>query len=133
MISLSEVPEGKLREKANYWFSIFVEWEKSKLSKSRYCQLNTICLSTYYSWFNYLQGKSPRPSNGKNLLKNKAKKGESHFIAVEMPKEISSENKSVSINAGLRLTFPRGVSLSIDKNFDPESLKQVVTILEGLC
>jgi len=40
VISLSEVPEGKLREKANYWFSIFVEWEKSKLSKSRYCQLN---------------------------------------------------------------------------------------------
>ena len=90
---------------------------------------DNIGLSTYYSWFNYLQGKSPRPSNGKNLLKNKAKKGESHFIAVEMPKEISSENKSVSINAGLRLTFPRGVSLSIDKNFDPESLRQVVNIL----
>lgn len=130
MISLSEVPEGKLREKAKYWFSIFADWEKSNLTKDHYCKLNKIGISTFYYWFNYLQGKSTRPHSGKHLLKNKEKKGQSSFIEVEMPKELPLENKALSTSTGLKIVFPRRFSLSIEKNFDPESLIQVLNLLE---
>lgn len=131
MISLSEVPEGKLREKAKYWFSIFADWEKSKLTKDHYCKLNKIGISTFYYWFNYLQGKSTQPHSGRKYqLKNKVKKGQSNFIAVEMPKELLLGNQALSTSTGLKIVFPHRFFLFIEKNFDPESLIQVLNLLE---
>jgi hypothetical protein len=131
MISLSEVPEGKLREKAKYWFSIFADWEKSKLTKKCYCKLNKIGISTFYYWFNYLQGNSTQPHSGRKYqLKNKVKKAQSSFIAVEMQKGLLLGNQTLSTSTGLKIVFRHRFSLSIEKNFDPESLIQVLNLLE---
>lgn len=135
MINLTDIPDTKLREKAKYWFSVFADWEKSKLSKNHYCKLNKVSISTFYYWCNYLQGKSTRPHSGRKYqLKNEQKKVQSSFIALEIPKEVPLVNSNLVTGTGLRIVFSRNFSLTIEKNFDPESLVQVIHLLEkSLC
>jgi hypothetical protein len=134
MINLADIPNAKSREKAKYWLSVFEDWEKSKLTKERYCKLNKISSSTLYYWFNYLQGKSSHPHAGREKQpKNKPKKAKSKFIALEVTKELPLANNYATTATGLKIILPRGFSLSIEKNFDPESLLQVIKVLEPLC
>lgn len=134
MIDPSDIPNDKRREKAKYWFSIITDWEKSKLTKARYCELNKINASTFYYWFHYLQGQSTHPhSGGKSQLKNRSKERKSKFIAVEITKEPPLANKYTEISSGLKIILPGGLLLSLEKNFEPGRLIQLLKLLEPLC
>lgn len=134
MINLSDIPNNKRREKAKYWFSVIIDWEQSNLTKARYCEVNKINTSTFYYWFHYLQGQSAHPhSGGKIQIEKKKKQSKSKFIAVEVTKESPPVNKYTEISAGLKIILPGGLLLSLEKNFEPNKLIQVLSLLEPLC
>lgn len=134
MINLADIPNAKLREKAKKWFLVFEDWEKSKLPKKRYCELNKINISTFYYWINYLQGNLTHPHSGmEKQPKKKRLTTKPNFIPLKITKEPPVMNNRPTTTTGLKIILPRGLSLSIEKNFDPISLIQVIKILEPLC
>jgi hypothetical protein len=53
---------------------------------------------------------------------------------VDVSKEPSSKIANHNIlGAGLRVTFSKGLSLKLEKDFDPATLLKVVKVLEALC
>ncbi len=131
MLNLSDIPADK-QEKAKYWLKTFEAWKKSELSKSKYCKLNKISDSTFYHWLKYLQGNAAVPYSINKKTQNKNNK--SRFIAVDVSKEPSSKIANHNIlGAGLSVTFSKGLSLKLEKDFDPATLLKVVKVLEALC
>jgi hypothetical protein len=124
MLSLSEIPSAK-QSRAKYWFKIFEDWKKSNLTKLRYCKTNNINASTFYRWLEYLQ---VEPNSLCTTSKDQTK-----FIAVTIAEASPVIKKSIAVNSGLSIFLPQGLSLRIEKDFDPETLLKVVKILEGLC
>ena len=125
MINLADIPE-KRKANAERWIKIVSGQSKSGLSVKHYCQEQKVNPSTFYYWFNYLNGKTDAPSSTihKNKRKQNNKDSVQKLIALKVasPKEIikgSSKQEALGV-----LHFPNGLFLNIyDANILPMLLR----------
>jgi len=122
MLSISDIPERK-RAKAERWIKIISEQSKSGLSVKQYCQTQQVNSSTFYYWFNYLNGKTVAPNSTIHKQKRKEIR-ESNTKKLIALKVVPSPETINSSYAPCVLHFPNGLFLKIyDANILPILLK----------
>jgi len=125
MLNISEIPK-KRRANAEHWITIISEHSKSGLSVRKYCQKQKINSSTFYYWFNYLNGKTAEPSS--TIHKNKRQKiNTQKLIALK----VAPFQETISIPSKKEmpcvLHFPNGLFLKIyDVNILPSLIRGVI-------
>ncbi|HEV2524589.1 MAG TPA: hypothetical protein VGU44_05615 [Gammaproteobacteria bacterium] len=128
MLNISDIPK-KRRANAEHWIKIISEHSKSGLSVRKYCQKQKINSSTFYYWFNYLNGKTTAPSStihkhkGQEINKINAQK----LIALK----VAPFQETISIPSKQEmpcvLHFPNGLFLKIyDVNILPSLIRGVI-------
>ena len=125
MLNISDVPK-KRRANAEHWIKIISEYSKSRLSVRKYCQKQKINSSTFYYWFNYLNGKAAAPSS--TIHKHKRQKineiNTQKLIALKIAPSQETINLPSKQEAPCVLHFPNGLFLKIyDANILPIFLR----------
>lgn len=121
MLNISDIPK-KRHTNAEHWIKIISEHSKSGLSVRKYCQKQKINSSTFYYWFNYLNGKTAAPNSTihkrkKKTVENNAKR----LIALKLvPQDIINPPQGILCT----LCLPNGYFLKVyDANILPGLLK----------
>lgn len=95
-------------ERRNYWHTLVERHTESGLSGAAFCKEQGINPQRFYSWRRRLRSDSPGPG----------------FIRL-VPTARSSQS-------GIRIVLDHGMSVELDKGFDPLTLREAVDALRTL-
>jgi transketolase len=102
------------QERRNYWQEQFESWEKSGIPQSEYCRQNNIDIHLFSKWKN-------------KLLKIDEKK-ENKFVRIPQKKMINELSRASEIELAIRDQY----KIKVANNFDPETLKKLVSTLKDM-
>lgn len=127
-------------EKIKYWRSVILDYEKSGLSKSKYCNENNITHSSFYKWCRrYEAGNLELPPEHYNRVKHSP--GSVKFIPVDVDRATPEHNSvykpktkprssQLSLSA-YKIKLPNGIELELpDNDVGPKSLKLLNFLME---
>jgi hypothetical protein len=97
-------------QRATYWQNLVNAHSRSSLSVTDFCRDHQIKRQRFYLWRQRFQSQSNPPVTGA-------------FLEL-----VPSSNKGES---GIRLRIDQGLSIELDRGFDPSTLSQVISILKG--
>ena len=95
-------------ERRNYWHTLVDKHAESDLSGAAFCKEQDINPQRFYSWRRRLHPDSPSPG----------------FIRL-VPTTRSSQS-------GIRIVLDHGMSVQLDKGFDPLTLREVIHALRTM-
>jgi hypothetical protein len=101
------------QERRSYWHDQFELWEKSGIPQSEYCRQNNIDIQLFSKWKN-------------RLLKNNDIK-ENKFVRI--PQRITNE---LSKSSEIELAINEQYRIKVQNNFNPETLKKLVSTLKDM-
>jgi len=101
------------QERRSYWHDQFESWEKSGIPQSEYCRQNNIDIHLFSKWKN-------------KLSKNNELKGNKF---VQIPQKTTNE---LSKPSEIELAIKDQYKIKVANNFDPETLKKLVSTLKDM-
>ena len=101
------------QERRSYWHDQFESWEKSGIPQSEYCRQNNIDIHLFSKWKN-------------KLSKNNELKGNKF---VQIPQKKTNE---LSKPSEIELAIKDQYKIKVANNFDPETLKKLVSTLKDM-
>ena len=104
------------RETRQYWIDQLSEYWESGFTIQEYCELKELSYESARRWIALLKKEREREGN----------KGTLDFVEVTLPGTAELDRRS-----GVKL-YSDGVEILVEKNFDRETLSQVLEVLKGL-
>lgn len=109
-------------EREEYWRGIIEGWTESDLSQRRFCEATRISYSTFCYWRRRLS-----TLDGPEDASKRAGRSETHpFVPVEIKPSVRTLSPLY-----YEVTLESGRQVRVPFQFEPESLVQLIAILEG--
>ena len=105
------------RETRQYWINQLTEYWESGFTIQEYCELKDLPYESTRRWISQLKKEREHGENKEAPL---------DFVEVTLPVTAGSNR-----GAGIKL-YSNGVEICIEKNFDRDTLSQVLEVLKGL-
>lgn len=105
---------------SSYWRAQLANWSRSDLSQVEFCRRQDLTLSTFRWWRRKLQIRQVGPLQDKSS----SKAVQSPFLPVHLLNPIRSRPL-------IEIHLPGNRRIHVPPGFDPETLKEVLAVLEG--
>jgi hypothetical protein len=121
VMSISSSPAIDRSDRIKYWYSLFVEWKTSSLSKAKFCSNKKITASAFYEWSRKFQRGEIEPSTESPTLNSFQQPSKAKFapIIVESNQPQARQNNSSIM---MTISLPNGIQIHVSECSDPKQL-----------
>jgi hypothetical protein len=117
-----------LTERGRFWLGHLQRWRRSGLSQSHYCRQRRLSVAAFGWWKGQLSaGSRPSPSPGTRRAGG-AKEGPFIELTAAAGKETAGEGEVF-----YEIVLSNRRCLRLGSGFDPERVRQLLEVLEGVC
>jgi hypothetical protein len=116
-----------MTERAKHWSDLVAAWERRGLKQADFCRRQGINSGTFAWWKRQLRQAS------QDLPKRRGRppKVAERFVEVRLTSASSVEPAGVPSIPGYEVVLPRGRSIRVPSQFDPQILSRLITAVES--
>lgn len=108
-----------MTERARHWSDLVAAWGQSGLSQAEFCRRRGVNGGTFAWWKRQL----PKRSGDQPGRRGRAGKAAGGFVEVRLANS--------SLLSGYEVVLPRGRSIRVPSQFDPQILSRLITTVES--
>ena len=121
----------KRHKSRRYWIQKCQAYKQSGLGSNKFCQSHSLAKSSFHRWFKRLEAEGVLEGDFIPVEVEDSPAvpiAESFSLADESDHRLTTE-ETLEVSSDFRLTFNRGLVLTVPKGFDPNTLRQIVEVL----